>query len=504
MEENRKKFEDKIRVQDLKCGQGIPKEEFKKRRLSPDRAFDLGKLPTKGLREEFRSFLLHRGEILSLSSIRGEFWPYNLLCQFLQETYADLESLLMENPETMEHALKVWLVKNGFPLSYQHYKKAFGKKMRCQTSALSYLSKIYQFLQPQSQEEETQRDVWRLEKLSFPVKQNPSRPWLTLNFQGILQEEMRQEVKRACVVALRYAAVSSVGGQIQAAKRFSSFLLQAFPHRSSFLQIGRKELEDYLVYLRTEELGKKSFRTELFRLKSLLYTIGQIYESKTLQGLFLWGDIPREREQPPFRIYSEAELQRLNEGILTLDEQVARALALHQLLGNRISETLTLKQDCLVKRGGYMQVRIFQSKTQKIRYKPASEEVIQLLGKSIAYTNERFGKRSYVFVQESNPDQPMHYEKVQYQLMALFREKDLRNDQGELFGVATHQFRHNYGKALTEMHVEDATIAKLLGHSNTNSVRFYRKFGNQSLVEETRDSLETLDAFLEEVMGEWE
>ena len=98
----------------------------------------------------------------------------------------------------------------------------------------------------------------------------------------------------------------------------------------------------------------------------------------------------------------------------------------------------------------------------------------------------------------------MHYEKVQYQLMALFREKDLRNDQGELFGVATHQFRHNYGKALTEMHVEDATIAKLLGHSNTNSVRFYRKFGNQALVEETRDSLETLDAFLEEVMGEWE
>ena len=355
MEENRKNFEDKIRVQDLKCGQGIPKEEFKKRRLSSDRAFDLGKLPTKGLREEFRSFLLHRGEILSLSSIRGEFWPYNLLCQFLQEAYADLESLLMENLETMERALKVWLVKNGYPLSYQHYKKAFGKKMRCQTNALSYLSKIYQFLQPQSQEEETQRDVWRLEKLSFSVKQNPSRPWLTLNFQGILQEEMRQEVKKACAVALRYAAVSSVGGQIQAAKRFSSFMLQAFPHRSSFLQIGRKELEDYLVYLRTEELGKKSFRTELFRLKSLLYTIGQIYESKTLQGLFLWGDIPREREQPPFRIYSEAELQRLNEGILTLDEQVARALALHQLLGNRISETLTLKQDCLVKRGGYMQ-----------------------------------------------------------------------------------------------------------------------------------------------------
>lgn len=504
MKEKRKEFEEKIRVMDLKCAQGIPKEEIRRKRLSAERAFDLGKLPTNGLREEFRAFLFHRGEVLSLSSIRGEFWPFNILCQFLQEKYPDLESFLEEEPETMERALKGWMIKQGYSLSYRHSEKALGKERRGRPDVLSYLSKLYQFLQPQSQGEEIQRDVWRLEKLPFPVKQNPSRPWLTLNFQGILQEGMRKEVKKACAVNLRYAAVTSVGAQIQAAKRFAAFLLKEFPGCSTFCQVGREELEQYLVYLHTEDLGKKSFRSELYHLKSLFYTIGQIYECPTLRRLFLWEDIPKRRRRGTYQVFSENELKRLNGGILALDEQVARALILHQMLGNRISETLTLKQDCVVKRGGYMQVRIFQPKTQSVCYKPASQEVVQLIGKSIAYTNERYGKRPYVFVQEANPDQPMHYGRIQHQLMVMIREKDLRDDQGELFRVATHRFRHNLGKALTEMHVDDATIARMLGHSNTDSVQFYRQFGNQALAEETRPSRETMDALLEEVMGEWE
>lgn len=504
MEQSRMESGEKIRIMELKCGLGVSKEEFQRKRLSPNRAFDLGKLPTKGLRQEFRSYIFHRGETLALSSIRGEFWPYNILCQFLAERYANLESLLDEKSETLEHALKVWLVENGYTLSYKHYEKAFGREMRCRTGPLSYLANLYQFLQPDTEQDETNRDLWHLEALPFPLKQNPAHPWHTLNFQGISQDQMRQEVKRACAVTLRYAAVATVGAQIHAAKRFSSFLLRSAPNLTSFCKIGRKELESYLIYLNTDRPGKKSFRTELYHLKSLLYTIGQVYECQTLCTLFLWDDIPKDRQRKSFRIYSDAELQRLNEGILSLNEQIARALVLHQMLGNRISETLTLKQDCLVKRGGHMQIRIFQPKTQRTYYKPASQEVIQLLGKSIAYTNEKFGKRTYIFVQDSDPDQPMHYEKVQYQLMAMIREKGLCDDQGNLMGVATHRFRHNLGKALTELHVEDATIAKLLGHSNTGSVKFYRKFGNPALAQETRQGRDSMDDFLDEVMGEWE
>lgn len=49
---------------------------------------------------------------------------------------------------------------------------------------------------------------------------------------------------------------------------------------------------------------------------------------------------------------------------------------------------------------------------------------------------------------------------------------------GELIGVGTHIWRHCYGKRLTEMHVDDVTIAKLLGHANTSNLKHYRKVGD--------------------------
>ena len=46
------------------------------------------------------------------------------------------------------------------------------------------------------------------------------------------------------------------------------------------------------------------------------------------------------------------------------------------------------------------------------------------------------------------------------------------------------------GVKLTEMHLDDWTIAKLLGHKNISAVKHYRKMSNQLLAEETRKARE--------------
>ena len=48
-------------------------------------------------------------------------------------------------------------------------------------------------------------------------------------------------------------------------------------------------------------------------------------------------------------------------------------------------------------------------------------------------------------------------------------------------------FRHCYGVKLTELHVDDWTIAKLLGHKGVRSVQYYRKMSNQRMADETRE-----------------
>ena len=88
--------------------------------------------------------------------------------------------------------------------------------------------------------------------------------------------------------------------------------------------------------------------------------------------------------------------------------------------------------------------------------------------------------------------------------MSSIRDQDLRDDRGELCGVGTHTFRRSYGKRWTEMHVDYHTIAKVLGHSNTNTVQRYRKFGDRALADETRETRAAMDEVLAQIKKEWE
>lgn len=74
-----------------------------------------------------------------------------------------------------------------------------------------------------------------------------------------------------------------------------------------------------------------------------------------------------------------------------------------------------------------------------------------------------YGDTVYIFVDEKNSKRPMQYNTVQNKVMDLIQKKDLRDDHGELFGFGTHMFRHVYGIRLTELHLDDWTIANYWG-----------------------------------------
>ena len=113
-----------------------------------------------------------------------------------------------------------------------------------------------------------------------------------------------------------------------------------------------------------------------------------------------------------------------------MDEQIARALIVHQLLGTRISDTLTLRMDCLREKEGRYFVRIDQVKS--ITYEKAvSNEVGRLILKAMEYTKERYGETEYVFVKKDDPTKPSQYGMIQAQVMRMIRQKDIRDDNGE-------------------------------------------------------------------------
>ena len=120
------------------------------------------------------------------------------------------------------------------------------------------------------------------------------------------------------------------------------------------------------------------------------------------------------------------------------------------------------------------------------------------------YTEEHYGKTEYIFVKKEDPTKPFQYSMIQAQVMTLIRKNDIRDDNGELLKFGTHIFRHCYGKKLTEMHIDDWMIAKLLGHKTLQTVHHYRKIGNKMMANETRATREKIDMILLDIVKEWD
>lgn len=474
-------MENKIYMKQLASYQSA--SEIAKARMGRDPCFDLELLPTETMREEMRAYIMHRSQKLSAEKLYSEKRFYHHLCQLVQKKGKCLNSFHDWDREKWMRQVKGWLLENGLPLTHRENGR-FGKKVITKAPTLRYIERVLNFLDLDNEQEETDKDIWDLGKLDIDVRENQIRPCRTINFTKILQPDIRQETKKAIFFHLKTESLGCVQKEMTAMRRLSKFLLEKYPEIESCAGFDRMIFEEYLIYLKTEDTGSKQFRAELTRLRAVIETIGSIYQYPQLKSIILNRDIP-PTSKAEFKTYSDEELKRLNAFLVKADEQTARLMVIHQMLGTRISDTLTLSVNCLSEKDGTTIIRIRQMKTHTYE-KPISQELATLIRKSIQYTKERFGETEYIFVSENDHSRPLQYSTLQNRVLQLIYKEDIRDDDGNLFGFGTHMYRHYYGVKLTEMHLDDWTIARLLGHSSVKNVKYYRRMSNQLLADETR------------------
>ena len=364
------------------------------------------------------------------------------------------------------------------------------------------MKKILQYAKEDDDRDEQEKDIWILKNFDFAIQSNPIKNTETINFTKIVQPDIREETKKAIFMHLKYSPLGTIHSEMSAIKRFAEYLEKRCQEIKSLQELERSHIEQYLIYLQTEAQDRKNFRSDLYALRRVIEDVGNLYERQSMSELFLSNDFP-STPRHLFRFYTDKEIKRLNEHIFKMDEQICRALIIHQLLGTRISDTLTLKTDCLSMREDRYFIRIDQVKS--VTYEKAiSEEVARLIMKAIDYTKEQYGETTYIFVKKDDPTKPYQYSMIQNRIMRMIRQEDIRDDNGELLRFGTHVFRHCYGKKLTEMHVDDWMIAKLLGHTSIYSVSYYRKIGNKLMADETRKAREKMDKILLDIIEGWD
>jgi len=290
-------------------------------------------------------------------------------------------------PEKWIRQLKGWMLKNGYPLTVKKV-SVYGNEHMVNSRLINYFESVLRFTQPADERDEREKDIWELARLGIAVHGNPIYNVKTLNFTKIRQPDIREEIKKADYLRLKYETVGTIQNGMYAMWEFSAYLQKKHPEVQSCMGIDREVLEAYLTYRMTECKPRKGAGNQVLSLRSMLETVGKLYQYPQLGKLFLNTDIPPE-EQPEFRVYSEREMKLLNAHIVQMDEQIARCLIIHQMLGTRISDTLTLRTDCLYNEHGQNMIRIHQVKTDTYD-KPISRELAMLIQKAADYTAERY------------------------------------------------------------------------------------------------------------------
>lgn len=467
--------------------------------------YDLSLLPGQGLRKEVEAFFRYHGRRVKTNTLYHENQSYRYFCESLRGRKEIPKSLLDLDEEVWVKFLSVYLIKQGKALIEKSFYEN-DRPLTRESRHIQWLRKLIHYTREQSNlndiKPEQEKDFWHLDKLGIDLKRGADDHVKTFDFRKISQPVMREEAKKAIYYLLHLNKVKTVRYNLISLKQFSIYLKNEKPEMKSFAELNRAIIEDYLVYTSTEEPAGNGRIGKLWKIKRVLAVIGKLYEWNHLEHLFSRSDIPKV-VLPEFDSYSDEEIRNLNKGIIKLQEQMARCMMIHQMLGTRISDTLTLRRDCLWNQDGVDMIRIYQEKTSLFQ-KPIDPMLATLIRKAIAYSEEYLGESIYIFPNDNDPSQPLSYGVLRKQFIALMNKEQMKDDDGEVFHFKSHKFRRTYGAKLVEAHADDWTIAKMLGHKSITAVIHYRRTNNQTIEEETRAFREMQTQLILENLKGWE
>ena len=473
--------------------------EEQRKGIPPEACYDFGSLPTEGLRSEFYAFIKSRENQVSVTTMYSELWRFNAVSAFLSKKAGKIQSLGAQTPEIWIRKFRAWMLENQYVLT-ESVKQVYGEEGIYPSRLIRYFQRVLRSIVPKDERAENEKDIWELAKLDIPVRENLIKNNQTLNFTRIPQPDIRAETKKGIYLNLQSEAIDTLRKEIRAIQHLAEYLSEKHSEIQSCQDIDRGILEEYLVWFRTEII-RKDYRAELTRLRSILDSIGKIYGYHHLQTLFLNMDIP-STPQAEFRTYTDEEIQKFNAALAKMDIQIARLMVIHQMLGTRISDTLTLWTDCLFEQKQVPMIRIRQMKTNTY-IKPISRELKELIELAIEETKKRYGETKYIFVREDDHSKPMQYGTLMYKVMTMIQKEQLKDRNGNLFGFNTHMFRHYYGCKITELDLDDWTLAKLFGHKSVRSVKYYRRMSNHRLAEDTREIREKKSQIIADHLEGW-
>lgn len=347
---------------------------------------------------------------------------------------------------------------------------------------------------------EFDKDIWNVDKLGIKIINNEGNKINTLNFTYIQQPKMKNLSKEYILFKLKTRPIKSSLNELRELNIFTIWLYKKYKNISSFEELNRKIIEEYISYLRNESTySKDAVSRNLGFLKNFFATCVLCgFKNVPKQTLITNSDYYGKKSSPMIKFYNDDEIKLINENIGKLPLMYGQMLFIVENIGMRNSELRTLKTTCLIENNNNYYLEYFQIKTKQLNKIPINEMVAKVLNATINNSKKKFGENvEYIFTEDGI--NPISSYKLSTVLNKWIIDNNIRKQNGDLLRINIQYFRGTVATKYINLGLDINIIIKMLGHSSSQAIYHYIEIHNDTLLNAVKPIIDMQESLISNI-----
>ena len=461
----------------------------------------------KNINKELK-FIFYNKLFLEEWSLRFIFMDINLnlnrLTKFINEKYPNVNSLIQLDLEKVNIQWMDWLDNYNIKLTRidNYHSRLNRKPILVKTSSAKFFKNIMSFFKKIiDKREEWEKDKWDVRNLEhYGISYNKASSIYYLDFNKINNQKIRKEfktyIKQKLIIGNSFSW-STASTYLKFIPPFVNYICELEPFWNDLKMLKRYHIEKYIEWLniyvknnitRKNANPKQYIARALSTIKIFLLDIQDkeydIAPTESIRILIHKDDKPKIPRYDSNKIsyIPECVLQQLFYNINKLNPDVIPIVYIMYKTGLRISDVLTLKQDCLVKLNNkywiITDIKKVHIKNHKI---PIDDELANMLAVLINNSKMRSTKdnnlEKFIFVRYKGKRKGYTYSPnwIANELNLFAIDYNITDELGNIYHFKNHAFRHTYAVKMLNNGADILTVQELLAHASPEMTMCYAK-----------------------------
>lgn len=438
------------------------------------------------------------------STIMSQMQFIRRLAEFINEKYSNINSFRELDLEKANIQWIDYLNSKNIRLMKKHNEssKLFKKDVFVKTPSVNFLRNVVDWLNQLTDErEEWEKDKWDVRNLEqYGVTYSKSANNHFIDFVKIKNLKIREELKkyiRQRLTANHHFSWGTACEYLNFLPPFINYICELESTWNDLKGLERKHILKYIEWINIyakENLTQKNSNPKRYISSSLgqvqkflsdiqirEYDIAPI---KNVRVLMFPNDKPKVPKKPVNQIdyVQDFVLEKVFNNINNLHKEVLPVVYVMFKTGLRISDTLELKQNCLIRLNNKYWIETDIRKTYVKNHRiPIDNELANMLAVLIDNTKKCSNKDNnpddYIFVRYkgSRKGKPYGRDWVRRALNLFAINYNITDELGDIFHFKNHAFRHTYAIKLLNGGADILTVQELLAHASPEMTMRYAK-----------------------------